>query len=59
MIEQLFDFIKKDKGARRKRYPDTALEMLRWLIRSVENEEFDWAGLGNKLAPSKRKKGIS
>lgn len=49
MIEQLFLMIKEDKNNRRKRYPDTALEMLRWLLRSMENKALNLKELEKKL----------
>lgn len=37
MIHSLFMGVKWDMMRRRKRYPDTSLEMIRWIIRSIEN----------------------
>ncbi|MBI1878827.1 MAG: hypothetical protein HYR94_11515 [Chloroflexi bacterium] len=41
LIHELFIKITKDMVTRRKRYPDTAMEMLRWITRAVWSGDLD------------------
>jgi len=44
LLQRIFILIKGDMTRRRKRYPDTAMEMIRWIVRTVNH---DWLDLKN------------
>jgi len=49
LIEKLIICICKDMLKRRKRYPDTALELIRWLVRTTWANIIDLEKLGNEI----------
>jgi len=52
LIERLILFVKKDMVSRRTRYPDTALEAFRWIIRAVEHNRLNLCKLQEELNSS-------
>ena len=49
LIERLFFKVNEDMIVRRRRYPDTALELLRWIIRTSKNGDLNLGELEKKL----------
>lgn len=52
LIEDLMILVSEDMFVRRKRYPDTALETFRWLIRAIGHGYIDLKKLEKKLKES-------
>jgi hypothetical protein len=49
LLRELFLRVPKDMLIRRKRYPDTAMEMLRWIARAVGHGALDLEEIQNDL----------
>lgn len=49
LLHELFIKVAKDMIIRRKRYPDTAMEMLRWITRSVRSRDLDLAKIQEEI----------
>lgn len=53
LIRDIIEKVEQDKGPRGRRYPDTALEMIRWMSRSFHHGRLGLADIGLALGKKK------
>ncbi len=56
LLEEVFQKVPDDMCTRRKRYPDTALELIRWMVRIVWSESLNLSSIQVSWENSKRRK---